>query len=59
MQDEWDQDGGMMRGGWHYRGWDRAGHDGPRSIMSPAMKGSGMVMRMMFSLMDAEGDGAA
>ena len=41
---------GMMGGGYGY-------HDGDRGAMRPGMWGPPMMMRMIFSLMDADGDG--
>ena len=45
-QDDNGHGGGRMMGSWHHRDWGRG-----------AM-GRGMMMRMMFCLMDADGDGA-
>ena len=63
-EDESDQDdnghgGGRMMGSWHHRDWGR-GAMGPGMMGrgGPGSMGRGMMMRMMFSLMDADGDGA-
>lgn len=66
-EDDSDQDdnghgGGRMMGSWHHRDWGR-GTMGPgmmdrRGMMGLASMGRGVMMRMMFSLMDADGDGA-
>ncbi|MGB9041811.1 MAG: EF-hand domain-containing protein [Pseudolabrys sp.] len=55
-----DQDGYHYRGGMMERGMmGRAYgyHDGGRGGMRPGMWGPPMMMRMIFSLMDADGDG--
>src|SRR5262245_12227190 len=57
--DDFDDDGWMgYRPGWRdYQDWDR----GPRMIgrgrTGPENVASGMMMRMLFSLMDSDGDG--
>lgn len=61
QEEDSDQDGyhrygggmmgrGMMRRGYGYHDWDR-------EIMRSGMLGPPMMMRMIFSLMDADGDG--
>lgn len=64
-EEDSDQDGhrcrgGMMGGGMMGRGMMGGGygyHDGDRGAMRPGMWGPPMMMRMIFSLMDADGDG--
>ena len=64
-EEDSDQDGdhyrgGMMSGGMMGRGMMGRGygfHDGDRGVMRPGMSGPPMMMRMIFSLMDADGDG--
>lgn len=64
-EEDSDQDGhrcrgGMMGGGMMGRGMMGEGygyHDGDRGAMRPRMWGPPMMMRMIFSLMDADGDG--
>jgi len=61
QEEDSDQDGyhrygggmtgrGMMRRGYGYHDWDRG-------VMRSGMLGPPMMMRMIFSLMDADGDG--
>jgi EF hand domain-containing protein len=64
-EEESDQDGyryhgGMMGGGMMGRGMMGRGygyHNRDRGIVRPGMLGPPMMMRMIFSLMDADGDG--
>ena len=59
-QDGYHYRGGMMGGGMMDRGMMGRGygyHDGDRGAVRPGMWGSPMMMRMIFSLMDADGDG--
>ena len=62
-EEDSDQDGyrgGMMGGGLLGRGMTRRGygyHDWDRGVMRSGMLGPPMMMRMIFSLMDADGDG--
>jgi hypothetical protein len=59
-QDGYHYRGGMMGGGMMDRGMMGRGygyHDGNRGGMRPGMWGPPMMMRMIFSLMDADGDG--
>ena len=59
-QDGYRYRGGMMGGGMMGRGMMRRGygyHDGDRGVMRSGMLGPPMMMRMIFSLMDADGDG--
>jgi hypothetical protein len=54
------QDGYRYRRGMMGRGmmgWGYGYHDGDRGAVRPGMWGSPMMMRMIFSLMDADGDG--
>ena len=58
-QDGYRYGGGMMGGG-PGRGMMRRGygyHDWDRGVMRSGMSGPPMMMRMIFSLMDADGDG--
>ena len=50
MMGEGPQVRGMMRRGYGYHDWDRG-------AVRPGMVGPPMMMRMIFSLMDADGDG--
>jgi hypothetical protein len=66
IEDDLEDDGGMK--GWrygpdwrHHESW-RRGAMGPGmmdqgGMMGPGNRGSGMMMRMLFSLMDSDGDG--
>jgi len=63
-EEDSDQDyhyrGGMMGGGMMGKGMMGRGlgyHDGDRGVMRSGMFGPPMMMRMIFSLMDADGDG--
>jgi len=59
-QDGYHYRGGMMGGGMMARGMMGRGyghHEGDRGIMRSGMLGPPMMMRMIFSLMDADGDG--
>ena len=59
-QDGYRYRGGMMGGGMMGRGIMGRGygyHDSDRGVMRPGMWGPPMMMRMIFSLMDADGDG--
>src|SRR5207248_2104566 len=63
IEDELEDDGGMMRRrygpDWH-EGWRRGGMSPGmmrRGMMGQGSRGSGMVMRMLFALMDGDGDG--
>jgi hypothetical protein len=49
--------GGMMGGGRGMMGGGYGYHGGDRGVMRPSMWGPPMMMRMIFSLMDADGDG--
>ena len=54
-QDRYHYHGGMVGGGMMGRGYGY--YDGDRGGMRPGMWGPPMMMRMIFSLMDADGDG--
>jgi hypothetical protein len=59
-QDGYGYRGGMMGGGMMGRGMMGRGygyHHGDRGVMRSGMLGPPMMMRMIFSLMDADGDG--
>jgi hypothetical protein len=61
-EEDSDQDGhhyrgGMMGGGRGMMGGGYGYHGGDRGVMRPSMWGPPMMMRMIFSLMDADGDG--
>ena len=59
-QDSYHYRGGMMGGGRMGKGMMGRGygyHDGDRGVMRSGMFGPPMMMRMIFSLMDADGDG--
>ena len=59
-EEDSDQDGHHYRGGMMGRGMMGGGygyHGGDRGGMRPSMWGPPMMMRMIFSLMDADGDG--
>jgi hypothetical protein len=59
-QDGYHYGGGMMGGGMMGRGMMRRAygyHDWDREAMRSGMLGPPMMMRMIFSLMDADGDG--
>jgi hypothetical protein len=61
--DDFDDDGWMgWRGygsGWrHYQDWDRGPRMMGRGGTGPENIASGMMMRMLFTLMDSDGDGA-
>jgi hypothetical protein len=59
-QDGYHYGGGMMGGGMMGRGMMRRAyghHDWDRGVMRSGMLGPPMMMRMIFSLMDADGDG--
>jgi hypothetical protein len=66
--DDWNQNGGWGgRPWWGYRDWDhggmmgregtRYGRAGSPGMIRPGMMGNGMMMRMMFAMMDSDGDG--
>jgi EF hand len=65
IEDELEDDGGMMRRRYgpdwrHHEGWRRGGMSPGmmgRGMMGQGSRGSGMVMRMLFALMDGDGDG--
>src|SRR6266566_1266083 len=65
IEDEEDDSGMMGWGygpGWrHHQGWGRGGMGpgmmGRGGMMGPGRMGSGMMMRMLFALMDSDGDG--
>ena len=60
-EDDSDEDdnghGGRMMGSWHHRDWGRGAMGTRGGMMGPGSMGRGVMMRMMFSLMDADGDG--
>jgi hypothetical protein len=66
VEDDIEDDGGMMgwrygRGWRHHQDWDREamgpGMMGRRGMMGPGSAHSGMMMRMLFAMMDSDGDG--
>jgi EF hand domain-containing protein len=63
VHDDIEDDGGMMGWGYgpswrHYQGWGRGmGMMGRGGMMGPGSMHSGMMMRMLFAMMDNDGDG--
>jgi EF hand len=64
IEDDLEEDGGMAgwRYGWrHQQDWGRGamgpGMMGRGGMMGPGSMGHGMMMRMLFAMMDSDGDG--
>jgi EF hand len=59
VHDDIEDDGGGYGPGWrHYQGWGRGmGMMGRGGMMGPGSMHSGMMMRMLFAMMDSDGDG--
>jgi hypothetical protein len=64
VHDDIEDDAGMMGSGYgpgwrHHQGWGRGvGMMGRGGMMGPGSMHSGMMMRMLFAMMDSDGDGA-